>query len=111
MEGNFHEVLDRALKIARERQPQASSQKHAAFANAVSYAVTGYSGGYGGPSVREHAAARVCPHPSEFDTAIEILIADNGPIFGPLTDLHTMCWENEHCFDDDPEDVRILNGS
>lgn len=111
MEEKFHEVLERALKIAQERQPKASPQKHAAFANAVTEAVTGWSGGYGGPSVREHAAARVCQHPTEFDAAVEVLIADNGPIFGPLTNLHTQCWRDEHCFDDDPEDARILGGS
>ena len=104
-------ILERALQIAQERQPQASPQKHAAFANSVATAVTGWSGGYGGPSVREHAAARMCPHPSEFDKAVEILIANNGPIFGPLADLHSMCWEDEECFDDDPQDVYILNRS
>jgi hypothetical protein len=107
---DYNEVLERAMKIAKERQPEASPQKQAAFANAVAEAVTGWSSGYGGPSVREHAAGRACRHPKEFDVAVEILINNSGPIFGPLTDVHTQCWRDEFCFDDDPQDILILGG-
>lgn len=105
----YNAILERAMKIARKRRPHASPQRHAAFANAVAYAVTGWSGGYGGPSVREHAAARVCPPYQDFDSAVRQLIAENGVVFGSITGLHQKCWVEEHCFDDDPDDVRELS--
>ena len=111
MQDEKDDVLERALAIANKRQPDASQQHKAAFANAVQYAVTGWSGGYGGPSVREHAAARVCPPKMTFDAAVETLIAADGVIFGPLTELHMICWASEHCFDDDPADVALLQTS
>jgi len=59
MPDEYSDVLERAMAWASENHPNASSQKKAAFANSVAYAVTGASGGYGGPSVREHAACRI----------------------------------------------------
>jgi len=106
---DFDLALDNALALAREKYPEASPQKHAAFANAVAFAVTGQCGGYGGPSVREHAAWRVCREMS-FEDAVQTLIVEDGVIFGPITDLHRHCWKFEPCHDDDPDDVRILNG-
>lgn len=106
---DHNQILDRAMKIARKRYPKASPKRWAAFANGVAYAVTGWSGGFGGPSVREHAAARVCRPYQDFDSAVRKLIAENGVVFGPLTDLHRECWICEHCFDDDPDDVRSLS--
>jgi len=102
-------VLERAMRLIQERRPDASMQKKAAFANSVQTLVTGWSGGYGGPSVREHAASH--QHGGKqctFEEAVRILIADDGVIFGPITDLHRMCWEDEYCFDDDPQDVAEL---
>lgn len=112
-----------------------SPQKHAAFANAVAYLCTGWSGGYGGPSVREHAVSwslsgaggrqevaktnlgpLVVQYPDgtlpqagewEFEAACQFA----APIvFGPLTDLHRQVWSAEHHFDDDPEDLKALGG-
>lgn len=101
------EILKKAVELAQEKYPQASPQKHSAFANSVAYFVTGWSGGYGGPSVREHAAARVKLQRISwsFVEAVEELIREEGVIFGPFTDLHRQCAMQEHCFDDDPEDI------
>ena len=104
----YDEVLEKARKIVEERKPEAPAQKKAAFANSVAYLVTGWSGGYGGPSVREHAVPRYYPGRYSFEEAVELLLRDDGPIFGPLTEIHRYCWENEHCFDDDPDDVKEL---
>lgn len=106
-------VLEKAMSWINEHRPDASDQKKAAFANSVAYLVTGWSGGYGGPSVREHAAARLkTQKPSwTFEEACAELNRDDGVIFGPITDLHRLCWEQEHCFDDDPEDLKLLQGS
>jgi len=41
---------------------------------------------------------------------VELMLSDKGPIFGPITKLHRSCWENENCFDDDPSDVKRLDG-
>ena len=49
-----NQVLSKALAWAKRNYSQASAAHRAAFANSVSYLVTGFSGGYGGPSLREH---------------------------------------------------------
>lgn len=112
MVDEYNQILERARRLVEERRPKASAQKHAAFANSVAYLVTGMAGGYGGPSVREHAAARQygTRGPLEdgrwaFEEAVERLLAEDGPIFGPLTGQHRRCWVEEHCFGDDPVDV------
>lgn len=107
----YNEVLEKARGIVEKEKPEASAQKHAAFANSVAYLVTGASGGYGGPSVREHAAARLRNRAYSFEEAVKELLDDNGLIFGPIIDIHRQCWENEHCFNDDPEDILLLEGS
>ncbi len=104
-------VLEKARALVEERKPGASPQHKAAFANSVAYFVTGESGGYGGPSVREHAASRIAYTRASwtFDEAVLELIRDDGVIFGPITDLHRQCWEDEYCFDDDATDVALLS--
>jgi hypothetical protein len=107
---DYHDILEQAKKYIEERHPEASPQKRAAFANSVAYLVTGLSGGYGGPSVREHAAARLYGPGGRhsFEEACRLLEQDDGPIFGPISELHRACWRDEFCFDDDPEDLRVL---
>lgn len=107
------DVLQRARLLAEERRPDASAQKHAAFANSVAEMVTGVSGGYGGPSVREHVVGRMYGSVRcSFEEATELLLDDKGPIFGPLTEQHEFCWDSDesgcYCFDDDPLDVEEL---
>ncbi|MFC7344921.1 hypothetical protein [Saccharopolyspora griseoalba] len=104
-------VQDEAMRYARTHFPHASQQHRAAFANAVCAAVTGCSGGWGGPSVREHAAARTLSGQRlTFDDAVDLLGDPDGPIFGPLTELHWACWATEYCHDDDPDDRATLTG-
>lgn len=104
------DALQQTRQLVEERRPDASPQKKAAFANSVAYLVTGWSGGFGGPSVREHAATRLygSRKPYDFQEAVDLLLDENGPIFGPLTSVHRACWREEHCFDDDPSDVEQL---
>jgi hypothetical protein len=105
----YIEVLERAMGYAREHFPQAAPQRRAAFANSVAYLVFHMAGGYGGPSVREHAAARkYAAEPRTYEEAVSLLADPGGVIFGPLTSLHHQCWLAEHCFDDDPQDARAL---
>jgi len=104
-------VLERAMRLVKERRPDASIQKKAAFANSVQYLVTGWSGGFGGPSVREHAASYLYGGKAgryTFGEAADLLLRDDGQIFVPITDLHRSCCEDEYCFDDDPSDVEQL---
>lgn len=107
---DYHDILEQAKQYIEERRPEASPQKIAAFANSVAYMVTGLAGGYGGPSVREHAAAREFGPGGghSFEEACRLLSSEEGPIFGPITKLHRVCWREEFCFDDDPEDLRAL---
>ncbi len=107
----FDSDLHSAMDTARKERPQASPQKHAAFANSVAAMVHGWSGGFGGPSVREHAASwTFTSKPYSFDDAVRLLLDEQGVIFGPLTDIHRRCWEDEYCFDDDPDDLKQLEG-
>lgn len=107
----FDDDLHRALDIARKERPQASPQRHAAFANSVAYLVHGWSGGFGGPSVREHAASWTFGTKRlSFDEAVQALLDEQGVIFGSLADIHRQCWENEYCFDDDPDDLKQFEG-
>lgn len=127
----MEDVLERAMQWAKEKHPSALVHHQAAFANSVQYLVTGMSGGYGGPSVREHAVSHAAngangktvgvmggltmmfpdgslPHAGQwrFDKACEF--AD--PIcFGPITRLHFDCYRTEHCFDDSEEDLKALH--
>ncbi|MEI6478385.1 MAG: hypothetical protein WCO52_05365 [bacterium] len=74
--------------------------------------VTGISGGYDGPSVREHAVGRTYgARRFSFEEACELLISSDGLIFGPIRQIHRDVYEQEFCFDDDPLDIRELEGS
>jgi len=102
-------VAEQAMDWIKQNRPEASPQHKAAFANAVTSKVTGFTGGFGGPSVREHAAARIrCGERMSFEEAVNLLNADDGPVFGPITKLHRVMWRVEHCFDDDPADLQEL---
>ncbi len=105
-----HAVLKKARAFIEKHKPDASLQKKAAFANAVQQLVCGVAGGYGGPSVREHAAAHIfgSSRPLSFNTVVDLLADDQGPIFGPITNTHVWCYLNEECFDDDPNDLETL---
>ena len=56
---NYDSILERAFEYGKSQHPDAPAEHHAAFANSVAYAMTGASGGYGGPSMREHLASRL----------------------------------------------------
>lgn len=107
---DHNSVLNEAMALINERKPEASIEKRAAFASSVVYLVTGYSGGIGGPSVREHAVSHTHgPGGGKtFDKAVELLIADDGLIFGPIRKIHRSCWQIENCFNDDPFDKAEL---
>ncbi|MBH41101.1 MAG: hypothetical protein CL685_00100 [Candidatus Magasanikbacteria bacterium] len=105
-----HAILKTARALIEKHKPYASLQKKAAFANAVQELVCGVAGGYGGPSVREHAAVHIFgpSKPLSFNSAVDLLADEQGPIFGPITDIHVWCYLNEECFDNDPKDLEIL---
>lgn len=101
------EVLERAMKLGEKQHPDAPKQHHAAFANSVAALVTGWSGGYGGPSMREHWAIRFAYSKDvdkfDFDSATK---AVEEVCYGPLTINHALMLEEEPCFDDAPGEVR-----
>lgn len=126
------EILEQAHAWGQEKHPEASAHRHAAFANSVLYLVTGASGGYGGPSVREHlvswALAGDGSHTSvetnwgplvmqipdgripragswDFDRACAFA---EPIVYGPLPAIAAKVYRMEHCFDDDPADLREL---
>ena len=108
---NYKSVLDSALELGKNHHTGRSIALHAAFANSVAYLVTGMSGGYGGPSVREHlvshyALAHYRPGKWDFPSACSFA---EGIVYGelPLDDAHRIAMQ-EYCFDDDPEDSRKL---
>ena len=100
----YDDVLTRAVKLGKERYPSAPAEHHATFANSVAYLVTGMSGGFGGPSMREHQASRIGHSAGlvsncTFEQATE---AVELCCFGPLTYEHACMLNVEHCFDDAP---------
>lgn len=107
----YDSILDKAKAYIDKQKPEASNFHRAAFANVVAYLATGISGGFGGPSVREHAAVWV--YRAKTMTLSEIVIVlehAQGVIFGPITKLHAQIYEDEYCFNDDPKDLEILQG-
>lgn len=101
------EVLERAMKLGKEKRPEAPQHHHASFANSVATLVTGWSGGYGGPSMREHWAGRVAESKgSDGSFSFEdAMTAVEEACYGPLTIDHARMMEDEHCFDDAPGEV------
>lgn len=128
------EILEKAMQWGKQKHPAAPIQRHAAFANSVGYLVTGASGGYGGPSIREHCVSwslagdgynvptqvnlgeLIVQFPDgrlpqagrwTFDKACEFA----EPIcYGSLPAIAKKVSQVEHCFDDDPEDLETLQG-
>lgn len=80
-------VLTAALALGQERHPNARPQHHAAFANSVAAAVTGWSGGYGGPSLREHTAARLIPAGGGL-SYLEAILGVEEVCYGPIGPWH-----------------------
>lgn len=100
---DYQKTLDQAMVRGREKHPEAPTQHHAAFANSVAYLVSGMSGGFGGPSMREHLASRIAMQGNgsgnySFETAcaaVEVCC------FGPITKEHAnMLACGENCFND-----------
>lgn len=109
---NYSEILKQAFELGKQKHPDAPNQHHCAFANSVACFVTGASGGYGGPSVREHAAERMGSREKQmgewsFEDAVKFC---ESICYGELTDCHKEVFKMEHCFDDTKEDLEILQG-
>ncbi|QQS20996.1 MAG: hypothetical protein IPL87_00350 [Candidatus Moraniibacteriota bacterium] len=109
MDDDISILFLRAVQAAREKYPMKSDVEWFAYASSLVYAVTGQAVGNIGPTVREHAARRICPPYRSFESARDILLAEDGPIFGPLTPVHRKCWVEENCFNDKPADVGELS--
>lgn len=100
----YDEVLSQAMELGKKKHPNSLQHHHASFANSVAYLVTGMSGGYGGPSMREHQASRI-GHAQGQVGAFDFDDAANSVencCYGPLTMEHAEMLEVEYCFDDAP---------
>ena len=114
MQDQMADALTQAMTLGRAKHPDAPAAHHAAFANSVAYAVTGWSGGYGGPSMREHWSSQLIhqaatPGAVGFDDAVKVC---EDACYGPLTTEIASMLPDEHCFDDAPgereEALRLL---
>jgi hypothetical protein len=133
-ETDVHEtVLESAKEWGEQKYSQDSIAHHCAFANSVAYLVTGWSGGYGGPSLREHTVSHALagagsnvplqtnvgkltiqhpdgklPRAGHWSYSKALAFAE--PIaYGPITRQHFTVWRmEEHCFDDDPKDLEAV---
>jgi hypothetical protein len=117
-------ALQQALEVGMRQHPNSNSHRHSAFANSVAYLVSGFSGGYGGPSIREHAVSWALT--GDGDRVGNIQIPDGRikragewnfeeacsfaePIvYGILPAIAAQIIKTEYCFDDDPEDIAAL---
>ncbi|MGB9774566.1 MAG: hypothetical protein ACPL4I_11180 [Bacteroidota bacterium] len=115
---NFLKTLEKAMSWANQNYPEESIQLKAAFANSVAYLVTGLSGGYGGPSLREHlvswsveTAGKASPGSWTFEKAVAfsapLCFSPTAKFLGRLAEIQ----EVEASFDDDPEDLLALRES
>lgn len=130
--------LKSAMEWAIEHHPNSSLQHRSAFANSVQYLVTGGSGGFGGPSLREHLVSWSLAGVNGSVNALEVAgqamtaIYPDGSLpragewsfedaivhcarlcFSPVDDHRSQLiqiMEREHCFDDDPKDLEELRG-
>ena len=132
------EFLKKSMDWACANKPNESMSHKAAFANSVSYLCSGWSGGYGGPSLREHLCSWALagaeglnktaslnglaisiqfpdnrlPRPGhwDFQEAVEFCV----PLCFEPAEKHMKTLlqisEREHCFDDDPADLEALRG-
>ena len=98
--------LQRAYDYGKARHPDAPIEHHEAFANSVSYAMTGMSGGFGGPSMREHYASRMIIQEfgvrsgrCTFEQAVNLL---DKYCYGSLTKDIAWMITTECCFDNAP---------
>jgi hypothetical protein len=127
---DWQEVFAKAHKWAVDNY-QSNDYRYAAFGNSVAYLVTGVSGG-SGPSIREHAVSWSLAGdgynvPTETSLGTLIIQSPDGrlpmaggwefekacefaaPIcFGQLPAIARKIIEQEYCFDDDPEDLKLL---
>jgi hypothetical protein len=138
MEALPMESLEKAMQWAKDNHPTASIQHKAAFANSVAYYVAGASGGFGGPSLREHlcswklaGASGIAGAVSIADEAITMIQPDGSlrtaggwafeeaiAFCEPLCFCEASVFKSllvqiqgrEHCFDDDPQDLEVLRG-
>jgi hypothetical protein len=134
----MEDILKNALDWAIEHHPNDSLAHRCAFANSVQYLVAGMSGGFGGPSLREHLCSWSLAGIHGSVNAIEVggeamtAIYPDGslPRSGQWTfedavnhcaplcfeaaekyrDRLLQIQEREHCFDDDPQDLEELRG-
>jgi hypothetical protein len=129
----FTAILESAKEWGEQKYPQDSTAHHCAFANSVAYLVTGWSGGYGGPSLREHTVSYALagagsnlpartnigtftiqypdgklPHAGDWSYSKALAFAE--PIvYCPITRQHFTVWRTEeNCFDDDPKDLEAI---
>ena len=100
----YDQILTQAHELGEQRHPDAPAHHHAAFANSVAYGVTGASGGFGGPSMREHWSSRLLhnagmPGQIDFDCSVKLV---EDACYGALTLEMAQMLECEYCFDDAP---------
>lgn len=104
---DYDDIPKQAMALGEKRHPDALDEHHGAFANSVAYLVTGMSGGYGGPSMREHAASRVGHTAGLVGTCTfdEAVVAVEEVCYGPLTLAIAEMFEEENCFDDATSEI------
>lgn len=109
---NEHTIIaDKAFKYGMSHFPDAPIEHYAAFANAVTYAMTGTSGNRGGPSMRERLANHMIVRKfgcevgmCTFEKTVNLI---ENCCFGPLTMRHAKIYASEHCFDDAPGEAEL----
>lgn len=104
----FDEIIDgkEVNDFINKYYPNTSSYKKCAFKNSVAEAVTGISGGFGGPSIREYAS------PKQVNNLQEALEKCAITCFGELTEKHLFFYKNRFdgypSFNNDPQDLEEL---
>lgn len=96
------ELLPLLLQLGQARHPDATARHNATFANVANYGLTGWSGGYGGPSMREHWGSCLITRegePGAIPFARVMEIAEQAA-YGPFSVEMARMLAYEQCFDD-----------
>jgi hypothetical protein len=118
------EFLKKAMDWASANKPDASMSHKAAFANSVAYLCSGWSGGYGGPSLREHLCSWALAGDERLNETASLNGLGHWNFEEAVKFCEPLCFEpaekylktllqiseREHCFDDDPKDIKVLRG-
>lgn len=101
----YQRALEEGLAYSQTHWPAASGARHRAYANTYAYALTGWAGKYGGPSLRERYACSFFSPPLSQEEARAVAARVHDEL--SREQLRALRRAGP-TFDDDPSDLALL---